>query len=136
MENTSKGKKIGYWILTGLVAFAMLGGGVADILQPAEFMEGFLKLGYPAYVATMLGVFKLLGAVAILVPGLPRIKEWAYAGIAFDLIGATVSHLVVDGPAQAMSPIILGIILVGSYLLRPAGRRFDVSATPSAVAQA
>ena len=82
-----------------------------------------LDLGYPRYVVTLLGVWKLLGVLAILWPGFPRLKEWAYAGIAFDLSGAAVSHLAVGDPLWHL-PLTLGLLAVAfvSWALRPAGR--------------
>ena len=80
-----------YWILTGLFAFVMLGSAIPDILSSPIALQGFKEMGMPAYLLPFLGVAKLLGVIAILVPGFPRVKEWAYAGLMFDLIGATWS---------------------------------------------
>jgi hypothetical protein len=87
-----KMKLIAYWTATGLVAFALLSGGVAQLLRQPQTMEGLLLLGYPAYVATILGAWKVLGAASLLLPWLPRVKEWAYAGTVFLLTGAAASH--------------------------------------------
>ena len=84
--------KVVYWIRTALTAFVFLSGGVFDILQPGFLMEGMLKLGYPPYFCTILGVWKVLGGIVVLLPRLPRLKEWAYAGMLFDLTGASASH--------------------------------------------
>ena len=79
-------KKIAYWSSTVIVALLMMSGGVGQVtLQNAE---GFTRLGYPVFFMVLLGVWKLLGGVALLVPRFPRVKEWAYAGIFFDLSGA------------------------------------------------
>ena len=80
---------IAYWILTGLFAFIMLGSAIPDVLSAKNAVEGFGKIGLPAYLVPFVGVAKVLGVVAILVPGYARLKEWAYAGLTFDLIGAT-----------------------------------------------
>ena len=80
-----------YWILTGLFAFVMLGSAIPDILVSPIAVQGFKEMGMPVYLIPFLGVAKLLGVIAILIPGYPRIKEWAYAGLIYDLIGATYS---------------------------------------------
>jgi uncharacterized membrane protein YphA (DoxX/SURF4 family) len=92
-------------------------------------VQGILELGYPVYFVTILGAWKLLGGIAILTPGLPRLKEWAYAGIAFDLTGATFSHLAMGHEgAKAIVPLfILGIAAV-SWALRPASRTLGAAA--------
>ena len=92
-----KKTKIFYWIITGLFSAFMLFSAVPDILVTPEaktFMNG---LGYPTYIIPFLGIAKLLGVVAILIPGFPTIKEWAYAGLFFDLIGATYSGIAMGG---------------------------------------
>ena len=78
-----------YWILNGLFAFVMLGSAIPDILMQQMAIDGFAGLHLPAYLLPFVGTAKLLGVVAILVPGYPRLKEWAYAGLLFDVLGAT-----------------------------------------------
>jgi uncharacterized membrane protein YphA (DoxX/SURF4 family) len=116
-----KAKKIGYWVSTVIVALLMLSGGVAQVtLQNAE---GFTKLGYPIYFMVLLGVWKLLGGVALLVPRFPRVKEWAYAGIFFDLSGAAVTNAAVGGSAgHIVAPLVCIAILFASWALRPENR--------------
>ncbi len=117
------GKKIGYWVSTALVCAAMGGGGVMDLLAPPDLLEIMEGLGYPAYVLTILGFWKLGAVVTLLVPGLPRLKEWAYAGIVFDLTGATWSHMAVgDATADVVTPLVILAITAVSWRLRPAGR--------------
>ena len=82
----------GFWAITGVFVLGMVGSGVADLAQPDALMTGMAHLGYPAYFVSILGTWKLLGVVALLAPGFPRVKEWAYAGFFFDLSGAVVSH--------------------------------------------
>jgi hypothetical protein len=115
-----------YWITTGVTAFVLLSGGVAYLLGARWAVAGVKALGYPAYLVTILGVWKVLGAVAVTVPGYPRLKEWAYAGIAFDLSGATVSHLVAGSPAfhPVVTTILLGVAAL-SWATRPASRRLS-----------
>jgi len=112
-----------YRIATAITAFVMATGGLAYVLGAQWAVAGVLDLGYPRYVVTLLGVWKLLGVLAILWPGFPRLKEWAYAGIAFDLSGAAVSHLAVGDPFWHL-PLTLGLLAVAfvSWALRPAGR--------------
>ncbi|WP_128545169.1 DoxX family protein [Larkinella soli] len=86
-----KTTKIAYWILTGLFAFVMLGSAVPDILMVQMAADGFREIGLPTYLLPFVGIAKLLGVIAILVPGFPRLKEWAYAGLIYDLLGATYS---------------------------------------------
>lgn len=108
----------------GLFSLAMLGSGVMDLVLPPPLLAGMQHLGYPAYFVALLGVWKLLGVAAVLAPRLPRLKEWAYAGFAFDLSGAAVSHLISgDGVGKALIPLVLLSVGMASWALRPAGRR-------------
>ncbi len=114
-------KKALFWLATLVVAFAMIAGGSADFMLIDPVKEAMDHLGYPHYFARILGVWKVLGGVAIVVPGLPKLKEWAYAGIFFDLSGAFVSHLSVgDGAGDFMPPLVIAGLLVVSYTLRGA----------------
>ena len=88
-----KTRAIGYWICTVLVALSLLSGGVVDVLRSPQALEGMTHLGYPAYFMIILGIWKLLGGGVVLLPGLPLVKEWAYAGMIFDLTGASASHV-------------------------------------------
>lgn len=117
-------RKIGYWAATGLVALAFAFGGAMDVAQPPDVVAGMAHLGYPAYFATLIGVWKILGAIAIVVPGFGRVKEWAYAGIVFDLTGAAVSHAASGDPAgNVLTPLVILAIAIASYLLRPESRK-------------
>ncbi|MCG8585295.1 MAG: DoxX family protein [Pirellulales bacterium] len=112
-----------YWFFTLLFCATMSAGGVANLLRTEEQLSTFDMLGYPTYLLTVLGVAKLLGVVALIVPGVPLLKEWAYAGFAFDLIGAAASHIAVDHPnTEPWSPLIVLAIGGVSYWLRPASR--------------
>jgi uncharacterized membrane protein YphA (DoxX/SURF4 family) len=113
-----------YLVVLGLFAAAMTISGVMDVLHPPELVETLGKLGYPAYVLILLGVWKLLGVAAIAAPGLTHLKEWAYAGFTFDLSGAFVSHLASgDGLGKALMPLSLLALGLGSWALRPLSRR-------------
>ena len=122
----SGGRIIAYWIATSLVALPLVSGGAGDIMRIQPVIEGMTHLGYPTYFCVILGVWKLLGAATLLVPRFPRLKEWAYAGILFDLTGAIASRLAVgDGASKLVAPIIFTTLMAGSWALRPATRRLD-----------
>ena len=106
-----------YWIVTGLMAAYMLFASIPDLLRIPQAVAIFSHLGYPLYLLPFLGSAKAVGVMAVLVPGLPRLKEWAFAGLVFDLIGALFSHLSVgDGP-NGWLPAAVGLLLVtGAYL--------------------
>jgi len=104
---TSKRNSIIFWISTGLFTAFMLMSTIPNILSTEEWLEIFRQLGYPAYMLPFLGVAKLLGLIAIVVPGFPRLKEWAYAGLFFDLAGAVYSGLAVGG----FDPLMLVMII-------------------------
>ena len=94
-----KKTNIFYWVFTGLFSFLMLGSAIPDIMSHPVAIQGMhVELGYPTFFVPFIGIAKLLGVIAILVPGFPRIKEWAYAGLFFDLIGATYSILAIGKP--------------------------------------
>jgi hypothetical protein len=107
-----------YWVITSLMAAFMLMASIPDILQIPQAVALFIHLGYPTYLLPFIGVAKVLGVMAVLVPGFRRLKEWAYAGLVFDLIGAAYSHLAVGDPPSAWTFPVIGLMLVaGSYLL-------------------
>jgi uncharacterized membrane protein YphA (DoxX/SURF4 family) len=119
-----KTRRIAYWVTTGLTAFIFLSGGAADLARPSSVMEGMTHLGYPAYFVGILGVWKVLGGVAVLAPRLPRLKEWAYAGMLFDLTGAAASHAAVGDPAgKIAAPLIIFGLVTASWALRPESRK-------------
>ncbi|MHB1958280.1 MAG: DoxX family protein [Acidobacteriaceae bacterium] len=126
-----KAKSIAYWTTTGLVAFFIGSGGTAQIWQYHANPHGIVPvLGYPLYFFAILGFWKVLGAVAILAPGFPRLKEWAYAGIFFDLTGAVASIAAVGVYGayafHIFAPLIIAGLAVASWALRPASRRIGV----------
>jgi DoxX-like family len=122
MQRT-KIKTIVYWFTTGLLTLDLLAGGAVGLLRPAEVWSSLQHLGYPAYFASILGFWKLLGGVALLVPGVPVLKEWAYAGICFDLTSAAVSHAASgDGAAEVSAPLVIAVLAIASYVLRPCSR--------------
>ncbi len=123
---------IGYWATTIVTALELLAGGITDLLHGRTALiaggpvtEVLAHLGYPVYLLTILGVWKLLGAVALLVPRFPRLKEWAYAGSFFVYMGAAVSGMVrgsEDPGTFIWPPLILAMLALASWALRPPGR--------------
>lgn len=135
----SKRRTIAYWATTIMLASGMVGSGVQQLLRvegegalaPA-YVWGMAELGYPAYLLTLLGVWKLLGAVAILAPRFPLLKEWAYAGFGFLLTGAVFSHVAAgDAWYHSMVAVFLLVMTAASWFLRPADRRLDAVPTAS-----
>ena len=120
----SRAKTIAYWATTGFLVFNMLSGGLAELAQLEGNAEGMRVLGYPLYMMTILGAWKVLGSAALLAPRLPRLKEWAYAGIFFNMLGAFVSHVANRDPAWSIvvTLAIAGITLA-SWGLRPRSRK-------------
>jgi uncharacterized membrane protein YphA (DoxX/SURF4 family) len=116
-------RTIVYWVSTCIVAatgflaaFAYLSGG-------SQAVQGFAHVGYPQQLRIILGIAKPLGAIALLVPGLPRLKEWAYAGFTFAWISAFIAHYLAKDGSAAFMPLVLLAILIVSYVTRPASRR-------------
>ncbi len=110
--------KIGYWVTTGFFAIALGASGVGYL--SGAMTEALAGLGYPEHFVALLGTWKVLGAVALLVPALPRVKEWAYAGFFFNLTGAAVAHVATGDVPGALPPLVLLGVLAASYVLRPA----------------
>jgi uncharacterized membrane protein YphA (DoxX/SURF4 family) len=129
-----KAKSIVYWGTTILVAVPIGSGGIAQVAHLQQNVDGFVHvLGYPLYFVTVLGVWKVLGAITILVPLFPRLKEWAYAGIFFDLTGAAASWAAVGGPGVAfhiLAPLIIAGFTVASWALRPPSRTIGILFPP------
>jgi hypothetical protein len=118
-----KTKLIGYWIATGILAFGLFAGGIAYLIPPPVIVEGMAHLGYPLYITTILGFWKLVGAMVLLAPRLPRLKEWAYAGAFFNMTGAVASHIMAgDGIDKFLWPLLFAVCAVASWALRPESR--------------
>jgi uncharacterized membrane protein YphA (DoxX/SURF4 family) len=117
-------RKIAYWVCTVLPMALSVFGAVMYLSGSPGAVQGFAHVGYPQQLRVILGVAKLLGAIALLAPGVPKLKEWAYAGFTFAWICAFVAHhLAGDGP-KAFAPLILLALLAVSYLTRPASRQW------------
>jgi len=118
MKLTTKSSEVAYWIFTGSMAALMLAASIPDVLRLSPAIAIFAHLGYPAYLLPFLGVAKTFGAVAVLIPSLRMLKEWAYAGLVFDLTGATYSHLSVGDPSSAWGiPVVALALVIASYFL-------------------
>ena len=125
-ENTMKRKSISYWVITAMVAFFIGSGGAAELARVPENVEGLGHLGYPIYFGTIIGFWKVLGAIAILVPGFPRLKEWAYAGIFFNMTGAAATGVFVSAAAwHVIVDLVLTVLTIASWALRPPSRRLE-----------
>lgn len=121
-----KRNKIIYWIATVWLSLGMLSTGIVQLIKMEEEVKNINILGYPSYLLTILGVWKILGVVAILIPKFPLLKEWAYAGFFFVMSGAIISHLAVKDEAKTFfGPILLLILTVASWYFRPANRKFE-----------
>jgi hypothetical protein len=126
-NDTTKTTKIGYWVTTGILVFCMT-GGIFELLGVKPTIEGIMRLGYPSYIIPALGLGKVLAILAILWPGFPRLKEWAYAGIFFNMMGAMVSHVARhDGAWIIVVNVIIAAITLASWALRPQSRRLDAA---------
>lgn len=116
-----------YYATTALLCLMMGAGGVFDVMSPPEVLEGMAHLGFPAWFPVYLGVAKLLGVVAVAAPGLPRLKEWAYAGFTINLLSASMAHLQSGDPMSNVITPLVGVALVfGSWATRPDNRRLGV----------
>jgi uncharacterized membrane protein YphA (DoxX/SURF4 family) len=122
-----KPKTIAYWATTAMLALIMVSGGVAYLIQYSDSVAGVLLLGYPLYFVTILGFWKVLGGIAILVPRFPRLKEWAYAGIFLELTGAFASHVSSGSGAEHLVVTgLLALLTLVSWALRPPSRTLGV----------
>jgi hypothetical protein len=129
-------KMIAYWTTTTLIALETFAGGIIDLTHGrTEVFRGprvddvVLSLGYPLYVLAILGTWKIPGAITLVAPGLLRLKEWAYAGIVFDLSAAAVSHAIRGHRQEVIAPLVLLGLALASWALRPANRVLGVGLT-------
>ncbi len=120
----TKRNKIIYWIATIWLALGMVSTGVVQLLKMKQEVSMMTHIGYPAYFLTILGVWKILGTAAVLIPKFPLLKEWAYAGFFFAMSGAVFSHLAVgDGAKEFFGPVLLLILTMVSWYFRPLDRK-------------
>ncbi|GEO05765.1 membrane protein [Adhaeribacter aerolatus] len=124
----AKRNKIIYWVATIWLSLGMVSTGVVQIMQLEEEVQKMNTLGYPMYFLTIIGIWKLLGVVAILLPKIPLVKEWAYAGFFFLMSGAIFTHLAVqDGAAEYFGPALLLLLTAVSWYFRPNERKIVLS---------
>lgn len=120
----TKTNKIIYWIATVWLALGMVSTGIVQLIRMDDEVKNFSNLDYPLYLMTILGAWKLLGSIAILIPKFPLLKEWAYAGYFFAMSGAIISHIVRGSAApELFGPTLLLILTVISWYFRPESRR-------------
>jgi len=131
-DKKMKVKLIIYWVTTTLIVLETLAGGFVDLTHGRTnvfsgplVVDVVTDLGYPVYVLVVLGIWKIPGAIVLLLPRLPRLKEWAYAGIIFELTGAIASWLFIGGTGQAIAPLILAVLAMISWALRPPSRTWS-----------
>ena len=119
-----KAKKVVYWIATIWLSLGMLSSAVVQLLKVETEIRFITDLGYPRYLLTLLGIWKIPGVVVLLIPGFPLLKEWAYAGFFFIMSGALFSHIVMRDPLNETFPSVLLLVLtMVSWYFRPAGRK-------------
>ena len=122
------GRKVIYWACTGLVAAMSLLAALGYLSGSPQAVQGFAHVGYPQQLRIILGIAKALGAIALLIPGLPTLKEWSYAGFTFAWISAYIAHHIAkDGPVQYM-PLVLLALLIVSNVTRPESRKWTAKA--------
>ena len=126
-EIRSQGKTAAFWTVTLVLAAAVMLSGTGQLMQYGGNIELVTKLGYPLYILTILGLWKVLGAVALVVPGFPRLKEWVHAGIFFLMTGAALSHAFAndygDYGFHIMLPLFYAALNIASWVLRPKSRK-------------
>jgi hypothetical protein len=122
------GRKVTYWVVTGLLALLAVFAGVNYLWGSQQVIQGFTHVGYPQQLRVLLGIAKLLGGITLIVPGLLTLKEWAYAGFTFAWIAAVVAHYLAKDGAVAFFPLILLVLLFVSNFTRPASRRLGSKA--------
>lgn len=122
-------KRVVFWATTAVIGAEQLAGGLTDLARGREMLvvgdpvaDVVRDLGYPVYLLSILGAWKILGAAVILAPGLPRLKEWAYAGTVFELSGAAISSVLAGNPGNLGAPAGLAVIALASWALRPPNR--------------
>ncbi|SHH21240.1 DoxX family protein [Chryseobacterium oranimense] len=131
METQNKSQKrnrIIYWIFTLWMALGMVSTAIVQLMKNKDELANFTNLGYPAYLMTIIGVWKILGVVAVLIPKFPLLKEWAYAGFFFVMSGALISHLIIgDTFGRTFPALLLLVLVIISWYFRPADRKISVN---------
>jgi uncharacterized membrane protein YphA (DoxX/SURF4 family) len=123
-SRSAKRNRIIYWIATLWLSLGMTATGIVQLIRNKDEVALFNSLGYPMYLLIIIGVWKILGVIAVLVPKFPLVKEWAYAGFFFVMSGAVISHLAInDAPKELFGPILLIVLTIVSWYFRPANRK-------------
>lgn len=126
-QPSQKRTKIIYWIFTLWMALGMVSTAIVQLMKNKDELANFTNLGYPSYLMTIIGVWKILGVIVILIPKRLLLKEWAYAGFFFVMSGAVISHLIVSDTAGRTFPAVLLLVLVIiSWYFRPAERKITI----------
>ena len=124
----TKRNKIIYWISTIWLALGMFSTGLVQLFRSKEEVDNIIHLGYPIYILTIIGIWKMLGVVTVLVPKFPLLKEWAYAGFFFAMSGAIFSHIASGNPMNKIfPPLLLLVLTVVSWYFRPGARKENSS---------
>ena len=125
----NQGKTNTYWIATALMSVGMMGSGVAQVLHAQQMIDLVKPLGYPVYLLSIIGTWKILGVIAILLPGFKLVKEWAYAGFFFVMTGALVSHLAVGvhDVKDVLGPVFQTVFIILSWYCRPENRKLVIA---------
>lgn len=124
----TKTKKIIYWVFTLWASLGLTATAIQQVFNTKGDINFITHLGYPNYSLVLIGIWKLLAVVALLMPGFPRVKEWTYAGLFFLMTGAIFSHLAMHDPFKDLFPsLLLSVIIFLSWYFRPAGRRLAVA---------
>ncbi|WP_372010073.1 DoxX family protein [Paenibacillus chitinolyticus] len=139
-ETRHRGKTIAYWTVTLLLVISITLSGIGQLMRYGGNVDLVKNIGFPLYVTSILGTWKLLGVIAIIMPGFPRLKEWAYAGIFFLMMGAALSHAFADDYGDygfnLILPLFYAALNIASWALRPGSRKMckeavKLSAAPS-----
>lgn len=123
-----KSHKVIYWIATVWLSLGMASTGIVQLMKMQDEINNFNSLGYPIYLMTIIGAWKIAGVIAVLIPKFPLLKEWAYAGFFFAMSGAIISHIAVGhGGVQVFGPALLLVLTIVSWYFRPAKRKTPVA---------
>ncbi len=123
----TKRNKIIYWVATIWLALGMVSTGIVQLIKMEEEVANFTRLGFPVYLMTIIGIWKMLGVAAVMAPKFPLLKEWAYAGFFFAMSGAVFAHIAVgDGVQEIFGPALLLLLTTVSWYFRPADRKINI----------
>lgn len=127
VKTRPQARVVAYWSVTLFLAAALVLSGIGQLMKLGGNIELVTNLGYPLYIMTILGIWKILGVIAIVVPGFPRLKEWAHAGIFFLMTGAALSHVLADDFGDygfnLILPLLYAALNISSWALRPKNRK-------------